>query len=294
MRTDASLLPLQSVHSTYRRVNGVRLHVVKTGPVDGPPVVLLHGFPDFWFGWREQLSHLADAGFRVLVPDQRGYNLSAKPHGVSAYRLSELVEDVAALIESETRGGPANVVGHDWGGGVAWELARRHPALVARLAVLNAPHPAAFARSWLTSPRQLARSWYVFFFQLPGLPERVLDRHDASRLERMLRANTPPGTFSPETLAAYREAWRHRGALTAMLNWYRAMPREGGLPSTDPVLAPTLLLWGDADPSLAPKLAEQSLAYCDDATLDHLPDVSHWPQVAVPERVNEALLDHFR
>ncbi len=164
----------------FASVNGIRLHYVEAGT--GPLVILLHGFPEFWYSWRHQLTALSEAGFRVVAPDQRGYNESDKPAGVSAYRIENLTADIAALVRH--LGEPsAHIVGHDWGGVVAWHLPLHHPGLVRRLVILNAPHPALFVQA-LSRPAQLLRSWYIFFFQLPWLPEWALRRRNFAGLKR--------------------------------------------------------------------------------------------------------------
>ena len=186
----------------------------------------LHGFPEFWYSWRHQLPALAAAGFRAVAPDLRGYNLSDKPPGVAGYRMEHLVADVAGLVRGTGRPRAA-VVGHDWGGAIAWTFAMRHPELVERLVVLNAPHPAAFLRE-LRTPAQLLRSWYVFFFQLPGLPEWYVRRRDFALLERALRRGAVrPGAFSDEDVRLCKEALARPGALTAAINYYRAVFRGG-------------------------------------------------------------------
>src|SRR6266850_1305563 len=150
----------------------LRLHAVAAGPTDGPVVVLLHGFPEFWYGWRRQIEPLAAAGFRVIVPDQRGYNLSSKPAGVAAYALTKLVSDVIAIAEQLGKE-KIFLAGHDWGAAVAWNTTLLHPQRVAKLAVLNVPHPSVMRKFLSTRPRQILRSWYMFFFQLPWLPEAL-------------------------------------------------------------------------------------------------------------------------
>ena len=266
---------------------GVRLHVVEAGPEDGPLVVLLHGFPEFWYGWRRQIAPLARAGWRVWAPDQRGYNLSSAPPDVAAYDLDRLADDVLALLDA-AGAERAPVVGHDWGAIVAWWLAVREPDRVERLAALNVPHPTAFREFLLRTPSQLARSWYVAFFQLSGLPERALRRFGA----RALRASSAPGTFSDADLARYRAAWARPGAASGMISWYRAAVRRAGrLSPEDPtVRPPTLVLWGDADVALDARLAERSLAYCADGRLVTFPGVSHWVQHEAADAVNRELL----
>src|SRR5215210_1657399 len=196
----------------YVYANGIRLHCVEAG--DGPPVILLHGFPEFWYSWRHQLPALAGAGFRAVAPDLRGYNQSDKPPGVESYRPELLVQDVVGLIE-KLGGGPAVVVGHDWGGIIAWLATMRRPDLVQKLVVLNAPHPATFETE-VRHARQLFRSWYAFFFQLPWFPEAVLRFQDFGIVGHALRHHTAHSdAFTREDIRRYREALAKPGAATA-------------------------------------------------------------------------------
>jgi pimeloyl-ACP methyl ester carboxylesterase len=291
MSLDADVLDVPSAESTVRSVGDVDLHVVGAGDADDPLVVLLHGFPDCFYGWRHQIGPLVDAGYRVLVPDQRGYNLSDAPSGLDAYRISTLSGDVASLIESEGRES-AHVVGHDWGAGVAWDLALRRPDRVDRLGILNTPHPSAFRSTLWSSPRQLSRSWYVFFFQLPRLPEWSVRREQFAGLERSLRTLGDDGTFDETDLARYRQSWSD-GSLTGMIHWYRAAARRPDAPPRDRVEQPTLIVWGENDEALVPELATKSAAYCDDARVERFPDRSHWVHVEANERVTELLVEHL-
>lgn len=269
--------------------NGVRLHVVEAGPADGPLVVLLHGFPELWYGWRRQIEPLAGAGYRVLVPDQRGYNLSDKPRGVSAYRLDALAGDVVGLIEDAGRE-KAAIVGHDWGAIVAWWLALTHAERLERLAILNVPHPAVMRRHLRSSRRQLRRSWYIFLFQLPWLPEWFLRRRGFRNAVRALRASRP-GTFSDADIEVYREAWSQPGALRSMLHWYRAALRA---PSRRPpsvrVSVETLMLWGCRDVALGREMAAPSIDLCDKGRLILFEQASHWLQHEEAENVTRLLL----
>lgn len=277
----------------FVQTNGLRLHVVEAGPPGGPPAVLLHGFPELWYGWRRQIGPLAGAGFRVLVPDQRGYGTSDKPPGVAAYRVDALAADVAGLLDALGLG-EAAIVGHDWGAVVAWWLALARPERVSRLAVLNVPHPAVMRRHLLSSPRQMLRSWYVFFFQLPGLPERFLARDGFASLARAVRGGRR-GTCTDEDLAVYREAWAQPGALTGMVNWYRAALRTGGrrLPRRR-VGVETLLLWGARDRFLGREMAEPSVALCDRGRLEVLESATHWVQHDEADVVNDRLVRFLR
>lgn len=204
-------------------LDGIRLHVAASG--SGEPVVLLHGFPEFWYSWRSQLPALAAGGFRALAPDLRGYNQSDRPKGISVYAGRHLVQDVIQFIERHADG-KASVVGHDWGGIIAWRLAAVRPDLVRRLVILNAPHPAAFRRALLTNPMQWVRSSYVLLFQVPWLSERLISARDFRLIERAFKTQpTNANAFTPADIARYKEAFTRPGAITAGLNYYRAALR---------------------------------------------------------------------
>ena len=269
----------------------VQLHVEESG--QGDPVVLLHGFPEFSFCWRHQLPALAAAGYHAIAPDLRGYNLSDRPLGVRNYRTHDLVADVAALIR-KLPSGKAHVVGHDWGGVLAWRLAAKHPELVKKLVVLNAPHPAAYLRTLKRSPRQWLRSWYVLFFQLPWLPERLIRCRDFALFERGWRKDpVTPGAYSDEDIAKYKEALDRPGALTAAINYYRAAMRWPADLYSEPqfVAAPTLLIWGEKDRYLGLDLTEGLEAWVPDLRVERIPDASHWIQNDVPDVVNRLLVE---
>ncbi|HEY7216574.1 MAG TPA: alpha/beta hydrolase [Thermoanaerobaculia bacterium] len=283
---------LQPRHRTIA-TNGVRLHAVEAGPESGPLLLLLHGFPEHWYGWRRQIEPLAAAGFRVLAPDQRGYNLSDKPRRVSAYDLDTLALDVVGLID-EAGAAKARVVAHDWGGLVGWWLGIKHPERLERLALLNAPHPQAMRRALLRSPKQRGRSSYIFYFQLPWLPERTFRRHNFAYAARALQRTSRPGTFSDADVDLYRQAWSQPGAVRSMIHWYRAALRaQPRWPASPRVRVPALLLWGAKDRFLGRELAQASLGFCDDGRLEFFPEATHWIQHEEAERVNERLLDFF-
>ena len=270
----------------YAEVGDVRLHYVEAG--DGPLIVLLHGFPEFWYGWRLQIAPLAAAGFRVVAPDTRGYNLSSKPDGIAAYSADKLAEDIRGLIR-ERGAESAFVVGHDWGGTIAWVLAMNHPEVVDRLAILDAAHPRRFNKG-LRNPRQAARTWYLFYFQLPGLPEHHLRAGNWKFLKHFLRDARPP--YTQEELDRYVEAWSLPGAATAMINYYRGATRYS--PQIRTVTAPTLVIWGQRDRYLGPDLAEPER---DDVPnldrVERLPEASHWVHHDEAERVTQLLVDFF-
>jgi len=282
--------PHADVDLVYLRSNGLTLHAAVAGPPEGPLVILLHGFPEFWYGWRRQIAPLAAAGLRILAPDQRGYNLSDKPTGIAAYRLDRLAEDVLGLADSLRRARFA-VVGHDWGGVVAWHLAGRNPERVSRAAMLNAPHPATLRRYASRHPRQVLKSWYVGFFQLPSMPELALRAGDYWVLRRVLRRSSRVGAFTADDFRAYRAAWAQPGALGAMLNWYRALRHDAGREASTPIRTPVRVIWGDRDAFLDRGLAEAGLALCERGEIFHLPDATHWVQHERPDEVNRLLIN---
>jgi pimeloyl-ACP methyl ester carboxylesterase len=274
--------------------NGLAFYALAAGPADGPLVLLLHGFPETSSGWSRHLAPLAAAGFRVVAPDQRGIGQSSKPEGIAAYRIDHLAADILAIVRALGRE-RAQVVGHDWGGAVAWYLAEHHADVVERVAILDAPHGAVFQQYLRRHPSQLARSWYMLFFQLPGLPERLLRAGNFRRLAEALVATSRPGAFTPEDLAIYRAAWARPGALTAMLNWYRALRLGAQLPrGSGRIAIPVRLLWGDRDEALEPGLADASIERCDDGKVVHFPAATHWLAREEPERVTSILLDFLR
>jgi pimeloyl-ACP methyl ester carboxylesterase len=277
----------------YADLSDARLHYVEAG--EGPLVVLLHGFPEFWFSWRFQIPPLVAEGFRVVAPDMRGYNLSSTPPEVSAYDTDRLAADVRDLIR-ERGAERALVAGHDWGAAVAWVTAMNHPEVVERLAILNVPHPRRMLEG-LRRPRQLARSWYMFAFQVPWLPER------AARLRRWrgfhgVFDEARPGAFTPGDIDRYVEAWSRPGVATGMLNYYRAALRQSPRRATariSPVEAQTLVIWGERDRHLGAELAEPDPA--DVPNLERvvrLPEASHWVHQDEPARVSELLIEFFR
>lgn len=274
------------------RLPDALLHVACAGPTSGPLTILLHGFPEFWFGWRHQMAALAEAGLRVLAPDQRGYNLSSKPRDLAAYHLDRLANDVLALAD---RYGAERIrlVGHDWGGIVGWWLASRSPERIERLAVLNAPHPDILAAYARRHPVQALRVGYFAAFQVPRLPEAGLRAAGFLALRQALHLTSRPGTFSAEDIARYREAWSQPGALEGMLNWYRAV-RFRRRRVEGRVRVPTLILWGRKDVALSPDLAAACLDHCEDGRIEWLPEATHWLHHEEPARVNAMLTAFLR
>lgn len=269
--------------------NGITLHALVAGPAEGSLVILLHGFPEFCEAWQGQIGPLATAGLRVLAPDLRGYNLSEKPVGIASYTLDTLAADVLGLADALGRARFA-VVGHDWGGVLAWHLAARCPERVERAAILNAPHPATLRRYALAHPGQVARSSYIGFFQMPVLPEWMLGAADFAMLRQSLLCTSRAGAFSAGMLARYREAWARPGALTAMLNWYRALRLSAGAPSAGRIRIPLRVIWGERDPFLERGLAAAGLALCAHGEALRLPEATHWLHHEEPARIGRMLV----
>jgi epoxide hydrolase 4 len=276
---------------SYINTNGIRLHLVQAGPKSGPPVVLLHGFPENWRCWIRQLPGLVQAGCRVIVPDQRGYNLSNKPKGVEAYCSEALVEDISGLIKTLDYQ-KVNLVGHDVGALVAWMLAIKHPEQLHRLGIINVAHPAVMRRFLQRDFEQMRRSLYALFFQLPWLPETIMRLGNWRIAASGLRRSGKHNAFTDEDIEKYREAWSQPGAMTAMLNWYRAVARyPPEISNGMRVTVRTLILWGAKDVALSRRMARPSLDYCEDGNLIFFPDASHWVQREEAEEVTKHLLE---
>jgi len=281
--------PVQHQRQT---VGPIQLHLASCG--EGPAVVLLHGFPEFWYSWRRQLPALAAAGLRAIAPDLRGYNESDRPPGVGQYRAKLLVEDLASLLRSQPDG-QAIVVGHDWGGILAWRLAALHPELVRKLVILNAPHPARYRSSLLTNPMQWLRSSYVGVFQLPYVAEYLISAADFRVVERAFRTQPKhKEAFNDEDIARYKDALR-RG-LSEPLNYYRAALRYGGDLFSPPhrIEAATLVIWGENDPFLSTQQLHGLDKYVPNLRIVRLPGISHWVQNDAADEVNKLLLDFCR
>jgi pimeloyl-ACP methyl ester carboxylesterase len=271
--------------------NGIRLFVVQAGPRDGPPVLLLHGFPEFWWTWHAQIEALAQAGFRVIAPDQRGFDRSQKPPRIEDYRAEERRADILGLMDA--LGHPrAAVAGHDFGAFVAWGLAIEHPERLRKLVVMNVAHPKVYE-----SPppgRADTVNWFRIFFRLPLLPELVGRSGNWFLLERNLVASSRAGTFAEPAMRYYKQAWAHENAFHSMLAWYRAGFRYPYRPA-DParVSVPTRIVWGDLDRFNDPSFAEPSLAYCDDAKLVRIPDAGHWLIHEKADEISRLLIEFF-
>lgn len=270
-------------------IGDVILHTMLAGPEDGPLAVLLHGFPEHWVSWRKQIPALAQAGYRVVVPDQRGYNRSSKPWGIRPYRLDALTKDVANLIQKLGRE-TAVIVAHDWGGGVGWQFAADYPQMTDRLIILNAPHPQAMWREVRKGWEQRLKSWYMLFFQLPLLPELIFTLNPQQTARQSFQEMTSqPGAFNNDEVEMMAVAMSQPQAMTSMINWYRAL-RYPAVNQTARVIAPTLLIWGEQDFALSRTLTEDLEAWVSNIQRHYVPHSNHWVQNEAPEEVNEAML----
>jgi pimeloyl-ACP methyl ester carboxylesterase len=276
------------------KANGLSFEVHTAGdPASDRLALLLHGFPEHAYSWRHQLPLFAKLGYRVWAPNQRGYGKSDKPRGVASYRIDALVADVAGLIDA-AGARRVTLVGHDWGGLVAWELAARRTRALEQLVIMNVPHPARFREELASNPAQRRRSLYALFFQLPWLPEWLMRRNGAALIDDAFRGMAiDKSRFPDDVLAVFRQNVLQPGAATAMLNWYRAAGRRFGAlgRETPPIETPTLLIWGEEDTALGKETTFGTERYVKDFTVQYLPGVSHWVQQEAPEAVNRILED---
>ena len=277
-----------SIQFQQIKTNGIHLHTALAGPEDGEPVFLLHGFPDVWFGWDAQIKALSAAGFRVIAPDQRGYNFSDKPKGIASYQMAALVDDILGLADALGYE-RFHLAGHDFGAIVSWSLAMRAPERLKRLVIANVPHPVVMGNYLRRHPSQILKSWYAFFFQLPGLPEGVVR---AKNWQFLISAM--PDDLSEEERNRYREAWGQAGAMTAMINWYRSLMGGSQKRRGSPIIkVPTLVLWGKQDPHISYEMAQLSVDLCDDGRLVTFEDASHWVLQDKPKEVSQQMIEHF-
>lgn len=268
----------------YITTNGVKLHYVTQG--EGDLMLMLHGFPEFWYSWRHQIPEFAK-DYKVVALDLRGYNDSDKPANQSAYVMAEFIRDVEGVIKGLGYD-KCILVGHDWGGAIAWNFAYAHPEMVERLIVLNLPHPAKFAEG-LRTPQQLMRSSYMFLFQLPWLPELLIQSSDYQAIETAIKGMAVnKSAITREDLEAYKDAAAKRGAMTAMLNYYRNIFGQRMLsPDWSILEVPTLMIWGEKDTALGKELTYGTEAYVRNFQIKYIPDASHWVQQEQPQLVNQ-------
>jgi len=280
-----------AVESSYIQLQNLTMHCKVGGTDRSEILIFLHGFPEFWYGWRHQIPFFLSRGYGVIAPDQRGYNLTEKPHSVRAYRFDHRVGDIVQLLDQQDCD-DLTLVGHDWGGVIACAIAQNHPNLIRRVVVINAPHPGIFLKFMLTHPLQLIKSWYVFFFQLPALPEWILFGNPGL-MSLGLKLTSTKNTFRSNVLECYRDAWNEKGAARGMLNWYRALllnPQPFTNKNSSEI--PALILWGSRDVALNQKLADLTVEQFENGQLKIFPEATHWVHHERVERVNQTIL-HF-
>jgi epoxide hydrolase 4 len=264
--------------------NGIKLHYVTQG--EGPLMLLLHGFPEFWYSWRHQIREFSKE-YKVVALDLRGYNDSEKPEALSSYRISEVLKDIKGVIR-DLGYDCCVLVGHDWGGSIAWTFAYDYPEIVKSLIVLNAPHLARFIEG-LCKPKQLIRSWYIFFFQLPWLPELLLRAGDYRLIIGMFSGMMiNKSALTPRDFEFFKKAASKPGALTAMLNYYRNV-FQSNMVRRSILEVPTLMIWGESDAALDKDLTYGTDSYVSDFQIEYIPNCSHWVQQEQPELVNQLI-----
>lgn len=283
--------PDSGIAIRWVEANGLTFEVAEAGS-GGKLALCLHGFPELHYSWRHQMPHLARLGYRVWAPNMRGYGGTERPDGIDAYRLDSLAADVAALI-GVAQADEVTLIAHDWGAIVAWYFAIRQLRPLKRLVILNVPHPIC-ARREMRHWRQLRKSWYIFLFQLPWLPERMLGRDGAAPIRRIFRDSAVnKRRFSDAEVEPYRRAAARPGALTAMINYYRALLRRPDMRAigNGQVDVPTLVLWGEQDIALDIHLLDGMEDFVPRLTVRRFPDASHWVQQDIPDEINAALSD---
>ena len=283
-------VPLES-----RRIEAgdVTLHVVLAGPENGPPVLLLHGFPEFWFSWHGQMEHLARAGFRVAAPDMRGYNRSDKPPDPAVYSDAHLAADAVAVLD-HLGWERAFLGGHDVGGGTAWKLAFEHPDRFRRAVIFNIPHP----RVWEQAPPEddaETVSWFRAVFRWPFVPELITRAGDWFLISRYLRDTSRPGTFDDEELALYKSAWARDNAISTMINTYRAPEVPiGGIPASLRPPIPVRIVWGERDAFIPRQAATLTEPLLPPGSIRYLPEASRWLLLEEPDATAREMIDFFR
>ncbi len=277
------------VRYKYIEANGQKFFVMESGPINGKPLLLLHGFPEFSYAWKNQISYFAKKGYRVIAPDQRGYGRSSKPKSISEYNLDLLSSDVTAILD---RYGidQTDLIGHDWGGAVTYWAISKFPERFRKACILNVPHPTIMKRKILSDKIQRKKSMYILFFRIPWLPEFLLSRKNFLKLERSLTKTSQKGAFSKEKIDLYKEVWALPGTIKSMLHWYRAAVKNPPkLIRSRKILVPTRIFWGEKDRFLSKDMALETLSLLKEGSVRFFPKGTHWIHHEMPEELNQEL-----
>lgn len=273
--------------------NGIELNSLIAGDKKNPMIILLHGFPEFMKGWEKQVDELVEAGYFVVVPDQRGYGKSDKPWGIKNYKITILALDIIGLIDHFKRE-KAIIAGHDWGASVAWFLTAHHSERVEKLIIVNVPHGSVFRKFFKKDKEQKKKSRYILVFQIPLFPQWIFAKKNFKYGVNILANTSLKGTFSEDDLNEYREAWSSVKNISRMLNWYRAAIQRPSKVKLEQIDTPTLIIWGEKDIFLKKDMAEESLKYCDNGTLEYIEDATHWVLHEKPETVNPIMVSFLK
>lgn len=283
----------EKLTSNFLKLPAGKLHYKFAGNSSNETIIFLHGFPEFWYSWRKQLDHFSEK-YHVVAPDMRGYNKSLKPKRVEDYKIDSISKDIIELLKHL---GKEKVIlaGHDWGAAIAWHLALLHEEQFSKVIILNVPHPYVFRKKLFTNIRQFSKSWYIFFFQLPFLPHRILGKSNFQRGTEMLVSSSQEGSFTEEDLEKYKAAWANENSMKYMIMWYKAMLRYSWNMSqyrNKKVNIPLKIIWGKNDIALVPEMANESLQYCEQGELTYLEEATHWVQHDEPKKVIQ-LMEEF-
>lgn len=287
-------MKLISTHEfKFIETNGIKLHVLCAGDTNNPLMVLLHGFPEFHKGWEAQIDDMVNTGYYVMVPDQRGYNLSDKPWFIGDYKIDKLSLDIVGLIDHSGKK-KAVVAGHDWGAAVAWQMGLAHHDRLERLIIVNVPHPKTLGKFLKIDKEQKKKSSYMVRFQIPFIPQFLMRKNNFKVLEKTLKRTSLEGTYSDEDIEEYKQAWGQKRAIPCMLNWYRAAFRRKVKLENSKVPIKTLIIWGKKDRFLKWEMGVDSLRYCGDGRIEFIDDATHWVLKERPEIVNKLMIEFLK
>ncbi len=281
------------LQSEYLELPAGKIHYKSAGNPSNDTIIFLHGFPEFWYSWRKQLDYFSNQ-FHVVAPDLRGYNKSFKPSQVKDYKIGNIAKDVIELINHLGKE-KVIVIGHDWGAAIAWHLMLMNENRFSKGVILNVPHPLVFKKKLQGNFKQLFRSWYIFFFQIPFLPVWILSLDNYKRAGKMLEDSSLKNSFTTDDLEKYKLAWSNENAMKHMIMWYKAAfrnPSQANIYQNKKVNIPLKIIWGKNDLALVPEMAKESLAYCGQGELTYIEEATHWVQQDCPKEVND-LIERF-